>query len=255
LRRAPVRAALNQTVVFDEGCAMRSVTWIVAGVLLSAVGGGTVCAQSQAADATPPAASQPATPSPAPAAAQPGAQPEPAAPSFAPPTPAPAPASQPPASAPQPPAAAAPPAAYLPTAPATPLDAYRAQALDIRFSPFGMKSFALHQNGQEVTGSYADVFASSTDALAHYESSRKLAVSGTVLVVIGTVAVIAGAILLPIAYSNDDSPALAWGLMGGGLALDLAGGIMVGVGAERFNDAIEAHNDALYERVRATGPR
>jgi len=136
-------------------------------------------------------------------------------------------------------------------APPTTLDAYRAEALDIRFAPFAFKSFSLQRNGQEITGSYAEAFASSPEALAQYEGSRRMAIGGSVLMVIGVASVVAGAILLGIAYADNDPTGLGWGLVGGGAAVELVGSILIGVGAQRFNDAVDMYNTALYERLRA----
>lgn len=204
---------------------MRSLTLLVAVVLLS-----VSAAYAQAEPAPTDPGAQATTPAaPAPSDAQPQVL---APPDIVQPDPTPA-------------------AQLLLPAPPTTLDAYRAEALDIRFAPFDFKSFTLQRNGQEITGSYADAFASSPEALAQYDGSRRMAIAGSVVMVVGIAAVVAGAILLPIAYSDNDSAALGWGLLGGGVALELIGGILVGVGAQRFNDAVDMYNTALYERLRA----
>jgi hypothetical protein len=204
---------------------MRSLTLLVAVVLLS--GSGVAFAQTTMPD---PAAPATTTGAPTPPDAEPQVV---APPDIVQPDPTPA-------------------AHLLLPAPPTTLDAYRAEALDIRFAPFAFKSFSLQRNGQEITGSYADAFASSPEALAQYEGSRRMAIGGSVSMVIGVTAVIAGAVLLSIAYANDEPTGLGWGLVGGGAAVELIGGILMGVGAQRFNDAVDLHNTALYERLRAT---
>jgi hypothetical protein len=140
-----------------------------------------------------------------------------------------------------------------PAAP-TPLDTYRAEMLETDFSVWS--GIGLQKAGREVDASDA-LFEGSPRALEHYDAHATLMPLGFITVMAGVAGVVAGLIVWrPSAEDPDDrNAAVGVPVLVGGVALEITGSAMLGIGQKHLFDAVHDYNDDLYRRLRSGGSR
>ena len=121
---------------------------------------------------------------------------------------------------------------------------------------------AIYQHGQPVAlgpfGRNVDrYFGDSPETLASARSFRRLSLIGAPLYAVGLAALLTDLFVLSAnseggAFVANHEP-LVWGLIGGGAALGITGGILLGVGGQRLRRAVNRFNAFLINRVLPPG--
>lgn len=151
----------------------------------------------------------------------------------------------------------------------TALDRYRAEALEFRIGTPGFGSGSqLHRGGAPVelgffAGNADMVFRESPAALASIERHRTFLITGFSLWVAGNVILLTELTILLAApelliserneFGLDGLKPLFWGLLGGGAAIGITGGFLMGYSQRHLGDAVVIYNDDLYQRLKGAG--
>jgi hypothetical protein len=134
----------------------------------------------------------------------------------------------------------------------SPLERYRAEALDLRITAFGLTGFDLRRGGVLVDNDYAAVFTASPAALAEFHAYDSLMTTGKVFFYSGIAIAVTGLIVIAVDSKPNDISVPGVGLAIGGVVAELTGGILISVGRLRINDAVQKYNDDLFRRLQAS---
>lgn len=151
----------------------------------------------------------------------------------------------------------------------SPLDAYRLNAMEVRSSFWN--GLQVYQGGRALDlgflgGNYDTVFAGYPEALDPASTYHTMKVTGFSLWAVGTATLLATLVLLiadkDLLIETDRTglveeqtiTPLFWGLLGGGVAVGITGGVLMQSADSYLSDAVGIYNDSLYEFLREMAP-